>query len=190
MTERAVCLPVLAATERPGPADNVLAVGWRLGRAMRERWHRGLHEPDARARVAKRDRGANLRFPLAAGSALRQKADGVPEPSACGLLLARACPERGMDDVIGEARIRLDRLGDEFYVRNASLWLDLRIVVMTALMFFRGDRRTPHAEAPAWSNLIPFNEPLPRRTAAQRAFAPPRMMPRGKEHAAPSAPRF
>jgi len=79
---------------------------------------------------------------------------------------------------------------DEFYVRNASLWLDLRIVVMTALMFFRGDRRTAHVEEPAWTNLIQFNEPLPRRTAAQRAFAPPRMMPRGKEHAAPSAARF
>ena len=79
---------------------------------------------------------------------------------------------------------------DEFYVRNASLWLDLRIVVMTALMFFRGDRRTAHVEEPAWTNLIQFNEPLPRRTAAQRAFAPPRMTPRGKEHAAPSAARF
>jgi hypothetical protein len=48
------------------------------------------------------------------------------------------------------------------------------------------DQDTP----PAWTNLIQFNEPLPRRTAAQRAFAPPRMMPRGKEHAAPSAARF
>jgi lipopolysaccharide/colanic/teichoic acid biosynthesis glycosyltransferase len=79
---------------------------------------------------------------------------------------------------------------DEFYVRHASLWLDLRIVVMTALMFFRGDRRTAHVEVPAWTNLIQFNEPLPRRTAAQRALAPSRMMPRGKEHAAPSAARF
>jgi hypothetical protein len=27
---------------------------------------------------------------------------------------------------------------DEWYIRNASLWLDLRIAVMTASMFFRG----------------------------------------------------
>jgi len=79
---------------------------------------------------------------------------------------------------------------DEFYVRNASLWLDLRIVVMTALMFFRGDRRTAHVEEPVWANLIQFNEPLQRRATGQRAFGPPRMVPRGKEHAAPSAARF
>jgi hypothetical protein len=71
-------------------------------------------------------------------------------------------------------------------IRSSSpiaLWLDLCIVVMTAL-FFRGDGRTAHVEEPAWTNFLLFNEPLPRRTAAQRAFAPPRMMPRGKEHAA------
>jgi hypothetical protein len=79
---------------------------------------------------------------------------------------------------------------DEFYVRNASPWLDLRIVVMTTLMFFRGDRRTAHVEEPAWTNLIPFSEPLPRRTATQRTLAPSRSAPRGKEHAAPSAARF
>ena len=70
------------------------------------------------------------------------------------------------------------------------MWLDLRIVVMTTLMFLCGDRRTAHVEEPAWTNLIQFNEPLPRRTAAQRAFAPFRMMPRGKEHAASSTARF
>ena len=75
---------------------------------------------------------------------------------------------------------------DEFYVRNASLWLDLRIVVMTALMFFRGDRRAAYVEEPASTNLIQFNESLPRRTAA---FAPLRTMPGGKEHTAPSAAR-
>ena len=61
---------------------------------------------------------------------------------------------------------------------------------MTALMFFRGDRRTAHVEEPACPNLIQFNEPLPRRIAAQRPFAPPRIVPRGKEHATPSAARF
>ena len=64
------------------------------------------------------------------------------------------------------------------------------MVAMTALMFFRGDRRTAHVEEPAWTNLIQLNEPLPRRTAAQRAFAPSQMVSRGKEHAAPSAARF
>jgi hypothetical protein len=38
---------------------------------------------------------------------------------------------------------------------------------MTALKFLRGDRRTAHVEEPACANLIKFNEPLPRRTAAQ-----------------------
>jgi len=61
---------------------------------------------------------------------------------------------------------------------------------MTALMFFRGDRRTAHVEEPVWANLIQFNEPLQRRATGQRAFGPPRMVPRGKEHAAPSAARF
>ena len=74
-------------------------------------------------------------------------------------------------------------------VRNASLWLDLRIVVMTALMFFRGDRRTAHVET-AWTKVLQINEPQPRRTAAPRAFAPSRVVPRGKEHAAPSAARY
>jgi hypothetical protein len=62
---------------------------------------------------------------------------------------------------------------DEFYVRNASLWLDLRIVVMTALMFFRGDRRTAHVEEPAWTSLIQFNDPAAaahRRPARVRAI--------------------
>jgi hypothetical protein len=61
---------------------------------------------------------------------------------------------------------------------------------MSALMFFRGDRRTAHVEEPAWTNLIQFNEPLPRRTAVQRAFAPSRSVSRSKQHAAPSAARF
>ena len=55
--------------------------------------------------------------------------------------------------------------------------------------FLGASCRTAHVEEPAWTNLIQFNEPLPRRTAAQRAFAPSRSVSRGKEHAAPSAAR-
>jgi FlaA1/EpsC-like NDP-sugar epimerase len=52
-------------------------------------------------------------------------------------------------------------------------------------------RSTPIIHALVLSlGLVAFNDPLPRRTAAQRAFGPSRMMPRGKEHAAPSAARF
>jgi lipopolysaccharide/colanic/teichoic acid biosynthesis glycosyltransferase len=79
---------------------------------------------------------------------------------------------------------------DEFYIRNASLWLDIRIAFMTALMFFRGDRRTAHVEQPAWTKAIQIKEPLPRRTAAQRAFATSPLRPRGKEQVTPSAARF
>jgi len=38
----------------------------------------------------------------------------------------------------------------------------------------QADRRTAHVEEPAWTNLIQFNEPLPRRTATQRTLAPSR----------------
>jgi hypothetical protein len=41
---------------------------------------------------------------------------------------------------------------DEWYIRNASLWLDLRIVFLTALMFFRGDRRTACVDETVWTN--------------------------------------
>jgi lipopolysaccharide/colanic/teichoic acid biosynthesis glycosyltransferase len=61
---------------------------------------------------------------------------------------------------------------DEFYVRNASLWLDLRIVVMTALMFFRGDRRTTHVEEPAWTNLIQRPAAAAHRRPARIRTAP------------------
>src|ERR1700730_14621446 len=38
---------------------------------------------------------------------------------------------------------------DEWYIRNASLWLDLRIVVLTALCMVRGERRSERALAQA-----------------------------------------
>src|SRR5205823_5531058 len=103
-------------------AVDMLAVGWRVRRAVRHRWHRGLHVAHARAGVGERDRGAHLRFPLAAGSALRQKADGITEAGACGLLLAWARAERGMDSVIGKTRICLDRQGDARAQPRATRW--------------------------------------------------------------------
>ena len=76
---------------------------------------------------------------------------------------------------------------DEWYIRNASLWLDLRIVVMTALMFFRGDRRTPHVEQTAWTSVLQINEPQPRRVGAHRRFVPIRMAAPSEEPAVPAA---
>jgi hypothetical protein len=57
---------------------------------------------------------------------------------------------------------------DEWYIRNASPWLDLRIVFMTAIMFVRGDRRTPQVEQTVWTNSVQINEPQPRRMGVQR----------------------
>src|SRR5208283_3971406 len=76
---------------------------------------------------------------------------------------------------------------DEWYIRDASLWLDLRIAVMTALMFVRGDRRTPHVEQIAWTNVLQINEPQPRRVVAYRPLVPTRMATPSKEPAVPAA---
>jgi hypothetical protein len=51
---------------------------------------------------------------------------------------------------------------------NASLWLDLRIAVMTALMFVRGDRRTPYVEQIDWTSVLQISEPQPRRVGVYR----------------------
>jgi lipopolysaccharide/colanic/teichoic acid biosynthesis glycosyltransferase len=75
---------------------------------------------------------------------------------------------------------------DEYYVRNASLGFDLRIVLMTAMMLFRGDLRTTHAET-ALTKVLQTNEPQPRRIGPQRAFAASPMLPRPKAYAASSA---
>jgi hypothetical protein len=77
---------------------------------------------------------------------------------------------------------------DEYYIRNASLWLDLRIVLMTAQMFFRGDRRTSHVETD-WTKVLQINEPQPRRIAAQHAHAVSRVVPRVTKPAASSLTR-
>jgi hypothetical protein len=76
---------------------------------------------------------------------------------------------------------------DEWYIRNASLWLDLRIAVMTALMFVRSDRRTPHVEQTVWANLLQINEPQPRRVGAHRPFVPTRIATPNMEPTVPTA---
>jgi hypothetical protein len=58
---------------------------------------------------------------------------------------------------------------------------------MTALMFFRGDRRTPHVEQIVWTSVLQVNEPQPRRVGAYRPFVPTRMATPSKEPAVPAA---
>jgi hypothetical protein len=73
---------------------------------------------------------------------------------------------------------------DEWYIRNASLWLDLRIAVMTALMFVRG--RPPH---PARGTDRLDQHPADERAAtvgAHRPFVPTRKTS-SKEPAVPAA---
>jgi lipopolysaccharide/colanic/teichoic acid biosynthesis glycosyltransferase len=66
---------------------------------------------------------------------------------------------------------------DEWYIRNASPSLDLRIIVMTLMMFLRGDRRTEHVERTLWGGAIQYHDPAPRRLGIIRA-------PRAMRHAA------
>jgi lipopolysaccharide/colanic/teichoic acid biosynthesis glycosyltransferase len=72
---------------------------------------------------------------------------------------------------------------DEWYIRNASLWLDLRIIVMTAIMFFRGDRRTEHVEQAERPNVVRIKGPAPPRMGVRRAPALLRVVAPGKKHA-------
>ncbi|MBV9971078.1 MAG: sugar transferase [Xanthobacteraceae bacterium] len=53
---------------------------------------------------------------------------------------------------------------DGWYIRNASPSLDLRIVVLTVMMFLQGDRRTAHVEARLCESVIRCDEPALRRT--------------------------
>jgi len=75
---------------------------------------------------------------------------------------------------------------DEWYICNASLWLDLRIIGMTMIMFLRGDRRTEHLERTLWGSSIQINDPLPRRISVHRL---PRPVPLGQERGASAALR-
>ena len=58
---------------------------------------------------------------------------------------------------------------------------------MTASMFVRGVRRTPHVEQTVWANLLQINEPQPRRVGAHRPFMPTRMATPSKKPAVPAA---
>jgi lipopolysaccharide/colanic/teichoic acid biosynthesis glycosyltransferase len=58
---------------------------------------------------------------------------------------------------------------DEWYIRHASLWLDLRIVAMTILSLIRGDRRSDEALAQARTLQT---VQAGRRTADARQSAP------------------
>jgi hypothetical protein len=56
---------------------------------------------------------------------------------------------------------------DEWYVRNASFWLDLRIIIMTLQVMFRGQCR-PDAEMTA--------RPYMRATKELPALAAPQLV--------------
>src|SRR6266849_150297 len=61
---------------------------------------------------------------------------------------------------------------DEWYIRHASLWLDLRIIAMTAVSLIRGDRRCERALAQAWPLQ---NAPPDAPKSAMRQNPPPRL---------------
>jgi lipopolysaccharide/colanic/teichoic acid biosynthesis glycosyltransferase len=75
---------------------------------------------------------------------------------------------------------------DEWYIRNASPSLDLRIIALTLMMFLRGDRRTEHVENPLWGSAIQYNDPAPRRIGVIR---PPRVISRATERGTSTALR-
>jgi lipopolysaccharide/colanic/teichoic acid biosynthesis glycosyltransferase len=78
---------------------------------------------------------------------------------------------------------------DEWYIRNASLWLDLRIIVMTAITFFRGDRRTEHVGQTEWPNLVRIKGAPPPRMGVHRTPALLRVVAPRKKLASTSAIR-
>jgi lipopolysaccharide/colanic/teichoic acid biosynthesis glycosyltransferase len=75
---------------------------------------------------------------------------------------------------------------DEWYIRNASPLLDLRIAASTSMMFLRGDRRTEHVENTLWGSAIRYSDPAPRRIGVIRT---PRAIPRPAERGTSAALR-
>lgn len=49
---------------------------------------------------------------------------------------------------------------DEWYIRNASLWLDLRIMFLTALVVIRGERRLDDSSQQAHETHVPMDVAL------------------------------
>jgi lipopolysaccharide/colanic/teichoic acid biosynthesis glycosyltransferase len=75
---------------------------------------------------------------------------------------------------------------DEWYIRNASPLLDLRIIALTLMMFLRGDRRTERVDSRSWGSAIQYNDPAPRRLGIIRT---PRAIPRAAERSTSAALR-
>jgi lipopolysaccharide/colanic/teichoic acid biosynthesis glycosyltransferase len=75
---------------------------------------------------------------------------------------------------------------DEWYIRNASPLLDLRIIALTLRMLLRGDRRTEHVDIASWGRAIQYNDPAPRRIGIIRT---PRTIPRAAERGTSAALR-
>jgi lipopolysaccharide/colanic/teichoic acid biosynthesis glycosyltransferase len=69
------------------------------------------------------------------------------QPENSKLRLAARPGITGWAQVNGGNLITNDEKGalDDWYVRNASLWIDLRIIGLTFLFLFRGERRSEHA---------------------------------------------
>jgi lipopolysaccharide/colanic/teichoic acid biosynthesis glycosyltransferase len=69
------------------------------------------------------------------------------QPENNKLRLAARPGITGWAQVNGGNLVTPDEKGalDDWYVRNASLWIDLRIIGLTLLFLFRGERRSEHA---------------------------------------------
>ena len=69
------------------------------------------------------------------------------QPANSKLRLAARPGITGWAQVNGGNLVTTDEKGalDDWYVRNASLWIDLRIIGLTLLFLLRGERRSEHA---------------------------------------------
>ena len=57
---------------------------------------------------------------------------------------------------------------DDWYVRNASAWIDLRIIGLTFLFLFRGERRSEHALDQAITEQQKTTQPWHKSSHARR----------------------